>query len=171
MRISSGFFVGILASFGLIACLGVAAVFSGFIPANANAKPSTLERTMARISLNATIRREAPQGDAPIPMSDANLTQGVLLYGQNCAVCHGTTKDKPTAIARGLYQKPPQFMRDDVTDDPVGVTYWKVHNGIRLTGMPAFSDSLTEKQQWQIVLFLKRMNDLPLHANLAWHHL
>jgi len=31
-----------------------------------------------------------------------------------------------------------------VSDDPPGETYWKVANGIRLTGMPAFKDTLTD---------------------------
>jgi hypothetical protein len=28
-------------------------------------------------------------------------------------------------------------------DDPVGVTFWKVQNGIRLTGMPGFKAALS----------------------------
>ena len=39
-------------------------------------------------------------------------------------------------------------------DDPVGVTFWKVTNGIRLTGMPAFEDSLKDQQRWQVSEFL-----------------
>ena len=37
-----------------------------------------------------------------------------------------------------------------VTDGPVGHTYWKVANGIRLTGMPAFAKSLSENQMWRV---------------------
>jgi hypothetical protein len=36
-----------------------------------------------------------------------------------------------------------------VTDDPVDETYWKVANGIRLTGMPAYQGFLTNDQLWQ----------------------
>jgi mono/diheme cytochrome c family protein len=41
-----------------------------------------------------------------------------------------------------------------VTDDPLGETYWKVANGIRLTGMPAYKDILTETEMWQVTLLL-----------------
>jgi thiosulfate dehydrogenase len=41
-----------------------------------------------------------------------------------------------------------------VSDDPVGETYWKVANGIRLTGMPSYRGSLEEKQMWQVSLLL-----------------
>jgi mono/diheme cytochrome c family protein len=42
-----------------------------------------------------------------------------------------------------------------VSDDPAGETYWKVANGIRLTGMPAFKKTLTDTQMWQVTLLLK----------------
>ena len=171
MKLNYAFLGGFVSCIVFLVCIGIIGVFSGFIPANANAKPSRFERTIAHISLNATIRRKAPQGAAPIAASPENLTEGVRLYGENCAVCHGTSAGKMTTIAQGLYQSPPQFAKDDVTDDPVGTIYWKIHNGIRLTGMPSFSASLTEKEQWQITLFLKHMNNLPVQTNAAWHRL
>jgi thiosulfate dehydrogenase len=42
-----------------------------------------------------------------------------------------------------------------VSDDEPGETYWKVSNGIRLTGMPAFNHVLTDTQMWQVTLLLK----------------
>ena len=33
----------------------------------------------------------------------------------------------------------------------MGVTYWKVKNGIRLTGMPSFQKALTEQQMWRVL--------------------
>jgi mono/diheme cytochrome c family protein len=42
-----------------------------------------------------------------------------------------------------------------VSDDEPGETYWKVANGIRLTGMPAFNHVLTDTQMWQVTLLLK----------------
>jgi hypothetical protein len=42
-----------------------------------------------------------------------------------------------------------------VNDDPVGETYWKVANGIRLSGMPSFDKVLNQTQMWQVSLLLK----------------
>ncbi|MEO6835662.1 MAG: cytochrome c [Candidatus Tumulicola sp.] len=53
-------------------------------------------------------------------------------------------------------------------DDPDGATYWKVAHGIRFTGMPAFGPSLTERQLWQLTLFLKHMDSLPAAPERAW---
>jgi mono/diheme cytochrome c family protein len=45
-----------------------------------------------------------------------------------------------------------------VTDDPPGETYWKVANGIRLSGMPSYKDVLTDTQMWQVSLLLANAN-------------
>ena len=42
-----------------------------------------------------------------------------------------------------------------VSDDEPGETYWKVANGIRLSGMPAYTHILTETQMWQVSLLPK----------------
>src|ERR1700682_3787053 len=95
-------------------------VRSGLIPANADAKPGWLETWMARTSLDATLHRAAPNGQNPVELTEHNLLEGVHLFAQNCAVCHGSAKgaSSPSPIAKGLYQKPPQLATDGVEDDP-----------------------------------------------------
>jgi mono/diheme cytochrome c family protein len=149
----------------LIAYVGIEA---GMMPANADGKPSRIERWAARTSLHATLARDAPKTPNPVPLNDANLTAGIKLYARNCVVCHGASDAKPSNVARGLYQKPPQLAKDGVEDDPEGVTYWKIDHGIRFTAMPSFGKSLTDKQLWQLTLFLKHMDKLPGAPESAW---
>jgi thiosulfate dehydrogenase len=47
-----------------------------------------------------------------------------------------------------------------VTDNPVSETYWKVANGIRLTGMPAFKTKLTDTQVWQVSQLIAHTNEI-----------
>lgn len=63
-----------------------------------------------------------------------------------------------------MYPEAPQLFVHKVTDDPAGETYWKVANGIRLTGMPAFKDSLSETEMWQASLMLANADKLPAAA-------
>jgi mono/diheme cytochrome c family protein len=42
-----------------------------------------------------------------------------------------------------------------VSDDEVGETYWKVKNGIRLTGMPTYQNLLSDSDIWDVSLLLK----------------
>ena len=46
------------------------------------------------------------------------------------------------------------FNGKGVTDDPAWETYWKAKNGIRLTGMPAFKETLNDTQIWQVSVLL-----------------
>ena len=145
-------------------------VLSGLIPANADAKPGWLETWMATTSLDATLRHYAPKGPNPVELTEQNLLDGVHLFARNCAVCHGSTKGtaSPSPIAKGLYQKPPQLATDGVEDDPEGVSFWKIKHGIRLTGMPSFGDTLSDRQIWTLALFLRHMDKLPPAVQQTW---
>jgi thiosulfate dehydrogenase len=147
-----------------------ALVQSGLIPANADATPGRLETWMASTSLEATLRRDAPQEQNPVALAKQNLLNGVHLFAQNCAVCHGSAKGvaSPSPIAKGLYQKPPQLATNGVEDDPEGVSFWKIKHGIRLTGMPSFGYSLSDRQIWTLALFLKHMDKLPPAVQKTW---
>jgi mono/diheme cytochrome c family protein len=67
-----------------------------------------------------------------------------------------------------MYPKPPLLLEGKgVTDDEAGETYWKIFNGIRLTGMPGFSKTLNETQMWQMAILLANADKLPPAAKAA----
>lgn len=133
----------------------------GYAPVATSASPMPFEKRLAGMALHARIRAEAPKS-APIQADELNLTAGAKVYVENCAFCHGLPKQATApAAAKGMFPVPPQLFEDMVTDDPVGETYWKVANGIRLTGMPAFSKSLSDTQMWQVSLLMANADKLP----------
>jgi mono/diheme cytochrome c family protein len=147
---------------GLIAVpLGVYFYFaSGSAPVAVSAPPMPFEKMLAKKALHARIDKEMPQS-ALIAADEANLASGAQVYVENCAVCHGLPGQHATAIASGMYPAPPSLLEGKgVTDDPVGESYWKVANGIRMTGMPGFSQSLTSTQMWQVSLLLANADKL-----------
>ena len=112
--------------------------------------------------------RKKRQPSLPCPPRKANLLAGAQLYREHCAVCHGLTAETKTAIAKGMFPAPPQLLHGKgVTDDPAGETYWKVANGIRLTGMPAYRGSLTDEQMWEISQLLATADKLPPSVTAA----
>ena len=159
--------------FGMIFCLVLIAVGGylyiqgGHMPVATSAPPLPLEKRIAGMALKARIAAEAPK-DAPIQPDEPNLTAGAQIYTTNCAFCHGLPNQAtPPAAARGMFPVPPQLFEHTVTDDPVGETYWKVANGIRLTGMPGFSKSLSDTQMWQVSLAMAHADKLPDAAKAA----
>ena len=125
---------------------------SGSAPVATAAEPMPFERMLAHRALERLIDKEAPK-NAPIAADQAAYAAGAQIYREHCGVCHSYTTGTPTAIAQGMFPKPPKLLQGKgVTDDEPGETYWKVANGIRLTGMPAFRQSLSETQMWQVSL-------------------
>jgi len=151
-----------------VVCAGAYLYFSlGYAPVATSAPPMPFEERMAKMALHARIAKEAPSG-VPVPADELNLIASAQLYREHCAVCHGVKGQSETAIAKGMFPKPPQlFQEHGVTDDPVGETYWVAKNGIRLTGMPGFDASLSEQQLWQVSLLLAHADKLPPNAQKA----
>ena len=165
-----GFVLGIVFAVVVAAAAAYVTLVTGTVPAAANGRPLPLEHWAARTSLRATLARDAPKGPNPVALTDANLVAGIGLYGQHCAICHGTAQGDASAspVAKGEYPAPPQLAADGVEDDPEGWTWWKIEHGIRWTGMPSWQDTLTPRQIWTLALFLKHMDKLPPAAQQAW---
>lgn len=155
------FIFGFIAALALIAAGGLSYVALGLAPVATASAPLPFEKLITGMALNARVKKEAPKS-SPIPASDEIFAAGAQIYRNNCAVCHGLPGQDRTAIAKGEFPKPPDlFKGKGVADDPAGVTYWKVANGIRLTGMPGFSSSLSSEQMWEVSLLLSNGGKLP----------
>jgi thiosulfate dehydrogenase len=140
----------------LLICAGVWFYFtSGRAPVATADSPLPFEKKLAHGALNARIQRDPHTDPAPVPASEAIYLAGADVYKQNCAVCHGLPGESQSAIADGMFPKPPElFHGTGVTDDPAWETYWKAKNGIRLTGMPGFKNHLNDTQLWQVSVLL-----------------
>src|SRR5882724_8431832 len=159
-----GMFKGLL--IGIL--LGVLAVASGLYfyfatgraPVAVTAADMPFEHKMAHMALDAYLQK-LPHPEPGVPADDKNLLMGAEVYKKNCAICHGLPGLDQTAIARGMYPKPPQlFHGTGVTDDEAWESYWKVENGIRMTGMPGFHGALSETQIWQVSVLVKNADKI-----------
>jgi thiosulfate dehydrogenase len=154
-KVVLGFFLGII-----VLVAGVAIYLRwGSPPVATSDKPFPYEKTIVSMPLNARIQRQiqAP----PFGTSEDVYEGGAKVYKEQCAACHGMPgHDVP--YAKYMYPSAPQLWKKHrtgnvvgVSDDDAGETYWKVANGIRLTGMPAYNHVLSDTQMWQVALLLK----------------
>ena len=157
----SGFLFALLALF----VLGWLYLRFGHPPVAAADPAFPMEAQIVHVPLGARIEREIQK--PPFGTSEDAYETGARIYQQSCASCHGTPgHDSP--FARWMYPGAPQLWKKHarggvvgVSDDEPGETYWKIRNGIRLTGMPAYAHILTETQMWDVTLLLKNA-DQPL---------
>jgi thiosulfate dehydrogenase len=144
----------------VVVIAGGAAVYLrwGSPPVATADKPFPFEEQIVSVPLDARIARQMQQ--PPFGIGEDVYEGGARVYRQDCAACHGTPgHDVP--YAQYMYPAPPQLWKKRVgkatavSDDEPGQTYWKVQNGIRLTGMPGFGHVLTDTEMWQVSLLLK----------------
>jgi thiosulfate dehydrogenase len=140
----------------------------GHVPVAVADPPLPQERNLTHQALDARIDREAIK-TPPIPADETAFVAGAQIYRDQCAACHGL-HNKPSSFGAHMYPEAPPLWEMHhhgsetmmgVTDDPPGETYWKVANGIRLSGMPSYRDVLTDTEMWQVSLLLANA-DKPL---------
>lgn len=153
------FVIGVVIGLIAVPLFAFLYVYFGYAPVATSAPPFPFERKLASMALKARIKRSAT-GMTGEPATPESLLAGARLYREQCAVCHGLPDQPETPTAKGMYPPPPQlFHGHGVTDDPPAETYWKITNGIRLTGMPAFG-ALTDTERWQMTLVLANAGKL-----------
>jgi mono/diheme cytochrome c family protein len=162
------FLLGIIIGAILVPVAVLAWLHFGSVPVAVADPPFPHERLLTKVPLHQRIDREMVK-TPPISADEGNLVAGAEVYRAQCVGCHGF-HGKPSTFAAHMFpDAPPLFEMHHhgsetmmgVTDDPPGETYWKVSNGIRLTGMPSFKEVLTDTQRWQVSLLLANA-DKPL---------
>jgi thiosulfate dehydrogenase len=166
---SGGFgklFLGFL--LGVVTVVAAAFLYLRFsaLPVAVADKAFPLEEELVRVPLGARIDKEKKL--PPFGTGEDAFEGGAHVYKTECASCHGTP-GKDVVFAKHMYPAAPQLWKKHgksgvvgVSDDDAGETYWKVANGIRLTGMPSYSHVLSDTQMWQVSLLLKNADkELP----------
>jgi mono/diheme cytochrome c family protein len=161
-RILFGFVVGIV-------CIPAAIIYWSAhtrFPVAVTDQPFPSEREIAGRFLHTRISKELIQ-IPPIQPDEETLIGGARIYNQKCSVCHGI-HGRPSEFGNNMYPAAPPLWEKHksgnavgVSDDLPGITYWKIANGIRLTGMPEFRTELTDTEIWMVTLLLANA-DKPL---------
>jgi thiosulfate dehydrogenase len=157
------FILGVIIGIVIVPLIVLAWFRWGSPPVAVADHPLPFEKQITSVPLHARIDREMVT-NPPLQPTDDNLVAGAQIYSDNCAFCHGF-RGKASEFGGQMFPSAPQLWRKHphgdvvgVSDDPPGETYWKVANGIRLTGMPAFDHVLTNEQMWQVTLLLANAN-------------
>jgi thiosulfate dehydrogenase len=139
----------------------------GLVNLSADLEPSALEEKLAMGTMDASTERNAPKAKNPIPPTDENVMDGVKLYKNDCAGCHGSPLNPAADVGRALYPRAPQFLKD-IPDMPENQSFYIVKHGVRWTGMPGWGKILTDPEIWKVSLFLSRMEKLPPAVDAEW---
>jgi mono/diheme cytochrome c family protein len=103
----------------------------------------------------------------PATVPAAVVAQGLCEYQQHCQMCHGGPGVARDAWANGLNPTPPYLIDSHSRWTPQEL-YWIVSKGVKMTAMPSWKMSMSDKQMWSVVAYLENMPKIPPGAYQAW---
>ena len=142
---------------GIFALLGsFAVIYTGTYDVAATSPHWPVTRWLMETARSRSIKAHAAGIQVPPDFDNpANIPTGVEHFAAHCAVCHGAPGVPKGDIARGLYPQPPD-LAGTAKLYSAGELFWIVKNGIKMTGMPAWSDH-SDEELWATVAFLQKL--------------
>ncbi|MGE0279058.1 MAG: cytochrome c [Rhizobiaceae bacterium] len=141
----------------LLALLGSAVfVYSGIYSVAATDRHWGLTAQIFEAVRIRSIRTHAAGIQVPPNLDKTEkLVMGVDHFAAHCAVCHGGPGVPKGDIGKGLYPSPPDLAHTSqhLSDAEM---FWVIKNGLKMTGMPAWSDH-SDDEIWATVAFLKKL--------------
>lgn len=92
-------------------------------------------------------------------MTPMELRMASEHFAGHCAVCHNNNGDGQTDFGKDLYPHPPDLRKPGTQKLTDGQLYYMIRNGIRLSGMPAWSMD-TPQETWALVSFIRHLPKL-----------
>jgi mono/diheme cytochrome c family protein len=149
-----------VALLGLVVAVAASILHDGL---SAHATPNGFEIMVARNVRHLAIPSNARLAQNPVLASAEDLRDARLHFADHCAICHGNDGGGQTMIGGGLYPKPPDLRLPETQNLADGELFWIIENGVRFTGMPAFSmggEHGGMQGSWKLVHFIRHLPHL-----------
>jgi mono/diheme cytochrome c family protein len=127
---------------------------------SSRATPTNLEALLARQARHMAIPSGERHTPNPLTATPENLREARLHFADHCAVCHANDGGGNTMMGKGLYPKPPDLRLVETQKLSDGEIFWIIENGVRFTGMPAFSGHGPSDSTWKLVSFIRHLPQL-----------
>ncbi len=90
-----------------------------------------------------------------VPYQATSISDGMALFGEHCAVCHGPRAAGDGPAAATLQPRPPDLRAHHVALHTAGDIFWWITNG--RPPMPAFGDRLDADARWHLINYLRAL--------------
>ncbi len=124
--------------------------------------PSVTHETMIH-----SVKRHAKTIVPPARFTPQQVVAGFCQYEAHCVACHGAAGIRRQQWVSGLEPQPPYLLDAPQRFKPREL-FWIAQNGIKMTGMPSWRDSMSEPQMWAVVAWLEASTKLPPQTYVRW---
>lgn len=139
------------------AAFGWVTIRRGF---SARDNPSAMETYVAKTARKLSVPASERNARNPFAPTPELLSEARAHFADHCATCHGNDGSGKTQIGQNLYPKAPDMRLPATQNLRDGEIYYIIHNGIRLTGMPAWGTEVKDDDSWKLVLFIRHLPQL-----------
>jgi cytochrome c553 len=124
---------------------------------SANERPSSVERWIARQARSAALPADAHTRANPIRNTRETLAEARAHWADHCAACHANDGSGETPLGKRSYPPAPDMRLPATQQMSDGELFYVIQNGIRLSGMPAWSGGSAQDEQdsWKLVHFIR----------------
>jgi mono/diheme cytochrome c family protein len=152
--------LSVIAAAIVIGAIGFGYLLSSGV--SAKEQPGHIEEFLAGGARNMAIARRAKSLSNPVASSEEVIASGREHFADHCATCHANDGSGKTTIGQGLWPKAPDMRQARTQNLSDGELFWIIENGIRFTGMPAWSTGTKEGEDasWHLVHFIRRLPKL-----------
>lgn len=142
-------------------------VKSGAFNVAASHPHSRLVEWITHETMINSVKRRAPDVAMARTVSRAQAISGFCQYEAHCVECHGAPATARKQWVSGLNPQPPYLLDANQNWTPSQL-YWIVRNGIKMTGMPAWRESMREGEMRDVVAFIAAMAKMPPQTYARW---
>lgn len=127
---------------------------------SARDNPSAMETYVVKAARRLSVPASERNAQNPLAPTPELLSEARAHFADHCATCHGNDGSGKTQIGQNLYPKAPDMRLPATQNLTDGEIYYVIHNGIRLTGMPAWGSGDKDDDSWKLVLFIRHLPQL-----------
>jgi len=159
----------IAAAGGLLLAIlgGFLFVKSGIYDVGAAKRHTKFTEWLTHETMIHSVRRHARGIEPPVQTTAAQLVSGFCSYETHCVACHGTAGVAREQWVNGFEPQPPYLLDATQTFTP-GQLFWIAKHGIKMTGMPAWGESMSDREIWNVVAWLEASRRLPPQTYVRW---
>lgn len=117
--------------------------------------PSTLETRVMTVAKHKVLVGNKGAKN-PMAANAETIADGKGAFGHYCVACHGMDGQN-TGVPFVMSPPAPSLASPEVQSYTDGQLKWVIENGIWPSGMPGSKGTLSDEEQWSIVVFLRHL--------------
>lgn len=148
--------VGLVLGYVLMGLVVLAVVEFGLFDVRASTPHKRIVAWAAHKAMIDSMRLHSRHVQPPERFTPADVVAGFHAYDTHCVMCHGGPGVARAAWVKGMTPSPP-YIVDSARFWTPAELFTIVNDGVKMTAMPAWGDTLGRGRVWNVVAFLEAL--------------